>query len=63
MLTDGVLKSWWKLSSALNIMREATRLKTPGLAEAATKSVSDFVTKELGTYLREAGTTGVVVIA
>jgi hypothetical protein len=51
-----------EVSSALNIMREATRLKTPGLAEAAAKSVSDFVTKQLGQHLKDSGGAGGVVI-
>jgi len=36
-----------EVSAALNIMREASRLQTPGLADAAAKVVSDFLTKEL----------------
>jgi hypothetical protein len=51
-----------EVSSALNIMREATRLKTPGLAEAAAKSVSDFVTKQLGQHLKEGGKEGPAVV-
>ncbi len=44
-----------EVSSALNIMREATNLKTPGLAQAAANSVSEFVTKELGQHVKEGG--------
>ncbi len=50
-----------EVSAALNIMREATRLKTPGLAAAATKTVSEFVEKQLGAHIKEGG--GVVIIA
>jgi hypothetical protein len=46
-----------EVSAALSIMREATRLKTPGLADAATK----FVQKQLGAHIKEGG--GVVIIA
>jgi hypothetical protein len=42
-----------EVSAALNIMREASRLKTPGLAEAATQVVSDFLSKELQGHLNE----------
>jgi hypothetical protein len=49
-----------ELNSALNIMRESTRLKAPGLAQAAANSVSDFVTKELGQHLKEGA--GVVIL-
>jgi hypothetical protein len=52
-----------ELAAAVNIMREATRLKTPGLAEAAIKSVMEFTQKELGTHLKDAGAgQGVVLV-
>lgn len=44
-----------ELSSAVAIMRQATQLKTPGLAEAAIKSVIGFAQKELGQHLKEGG--------
>jgi len=46
-----------EVSAALNIMREASQLKTPGLADAATKVVSEFVTKELQSQFKEGGAT------
>jgi hypothetical protein len=49
-----------EVNSALNIMREAARLKTPGLAQAAAQSVSEFVTKQLGQNVKEGG--GVVIL-
>ncbi len=51
-----------EVSAALNIMRQATQLKTPGLAEAAARVVSDFVGKQLETHLKDAGKGGPVVI-
>ncbi len=50
-----------EVNSALNIIREATQLKTPGLAEAAIKSVVGFAQKELQTHIKEGG--AVVVAA
>jgi hypothetical protein len=44
-----------ELRSALAIMRESSQLKTPGLAQAAAKSVSEFVTKEMGQHIKEGG--------
>jgi hypothetical protein len=45
-----------EVSAALNIMREATQLKTPGLAEAASKVVAEFLSKELKGHIKEGGT-------
>lgn len=50
-----------EVNSALNIIREATQLKTPGLAEAAIKSVVGFAQKELQAHIKEGG--AVVVAA
>jgi hypothetical protein len=50
-----------EVSAALNIMRESTRLKTPGLADAATKVVAEFTQKALGEHIKQSG--GVVIIA
>ena len=50
-----------EVSAALNIMREASRLKTPGLAESATKVVSEFLNKELQGHLKEGA--GTIIIA
>src|SRR5260221_6862966 len=52
-----------EVGAALNIMRESTRLKTPGLAEAAAKVVAEFVEKQLSTHVKEADTQGVVILA
>ena len=49
-----------EVSAALNIVREATRLKSPGLAQAAIKSVIGFAEKQLGQHIKEGG--GVVVL-
>jgi len=47
-----------EVSAALNIIRQATYLKTPGLADAATKAVADFAAKQLSTHIKEAGGAG-----
>lgn len=44
-----------EVSASLNIIREATRLRTPGLAQAAIKSVIGFAEKELGQQFKEGG--------
>ena len=44
-----------EVSAALNVIKEATRLKTPGLAEAAVKSVMGFVQQQLGDHVKEGG--------
>ena len=44
-----------EVSASLNIIREATRLRTPGLAQAAIKSVIGFAEKELGHQFKEGG--------
>ena len=49
-----------EVTAALNIMQAAPRLKTPGLAEAATRTVSEFVEKQLKSKIKEGG---VVIIA
>ena len=58
-----------EVRNALNIMGQASQLKTPGLSTAVTKTVSDMVTKELGANLGQgtaatspAGTNVVVVV-
>jgi hypothetical protein len=51
-----------EVSAALNIMRQATQLKTPGLAEAATKTVAEFVQKQLGAHIKGAGAGTVIVM-
>jgi hypothetical protein len=54
-----------EFQAAVNIMRESTNFKTPGLAAAATKVVAEFAEKQLGAHIKEAGKEGggVVVIA
>lgn len=53
-----------EVSSALNIIRESTRFKTPGLAEAATRTVTELVQKQLGTlsHVKEAGKEGTPLV-
>jgi hypothetical protein len=41
-----------ELGAALNIIRESTKLKTPGLAEAAAHSVWDFTQKQLDQHVK-----------
>jgi len=50
-----------EVSAALSIMRDASRLKTPGLAEAAAKVVSEFLNKELQGHVKEGA--GTVILA
>jgi hypothetical protein len=47
------------LTHAIGVLREASQLKTPGLADAAIRSVMDFAQKELDTHVKGGG---VVVI-
>jgi hypothetical protein len=53
-----------EVSRALNVLSEAARFKTPGLAESVTKRLSEFVQKELNEHLGEQlkGGGGVVII-
>jgi hypothetical protein len=44
-----------EMTHALNVIREAGHLKTPGLADHAIKSVMDFVQKELGQHMKDGG--------
>jgi hypothetical protein len=46
------------LNHAINILRSAGQLKTPGLADAAIKSVMEFAQKQLGEHAKG----GVVVV-
>ena len=41
-----------ELGAALNILKEATKLKTPGLAEAAAASVMEFTQKQLDEHVK-----------
>jgi hypothetical protein len=42
------------VAHALNVLRAAAQIKTPGVAEAAIKSVLEFAHKELGAHAKEA---------
>jgi hypothetical protein len=44
-----------EIQHAVNIIREAAQLKTPGLAEAATKAAGSFVHQEVTGLLGEDG--------
>jgi hypothetical protein len=44
-----------ELGHAVSVIREAGQLKTPGLADAAIKSVMDFVQREVGGQLKGGG--------
>jgi hypothetical protein len=44
-----------ELSHAISVIREASQLKTPGLAEAAIKTVMDFTQRELGQHVKGGG--------
>ena len=44
-----------ELSHALGVIREASQLKTPGLANRAIKSVMAFTQKELGQHVKNGG--------
>jgi hypothetical protein len=41
-----------ELGAAVNILREATKLKTPGLSEAAARSVWDFAQKQFDEHVK-----------
>ena len=43
------------LSRAISVIRHASQIKTPGLADAAIKSVMAFAQKELGAHAKEGG--------
>ena len=52
-----------ELSASLNIIREATQLRTPGLAEAAIQSVMKFADQQLTQHLKDSGGgAGVVIV-
>ena len=44
-----------ELTHAVNILREAGQLKTPGLAESVIQSVLGFTERELGEQLKGGG--------
>jgi len=53
-----------EFASATAILREAVRLKTPGLAEAATKSVMKFAQDQISEHIKDSGKgTTVVLVA
>jgi hypothetical protein len=43
------------VARAVNVIREASQLKTPGLREATMKSALEFVQKELRDHIKEGG--------
>lgn len=51
-----------EFTTAVSIMGQASRLKTPGLAEAAVKSVQSFVETQLTQHLKGSGEGTVVVV-
>ena len=51
-----------EFKTAVNIISLATQLKTPGMAEAAIKSVQGFAQKQLTEHLKEGGAGTVVVV-
>ena len=57
-----VIEQLTDFNRALSILGEVTRLKTPGLADIASRSLGDFVQKELGTHLGDLAKGGTVVI-
>lgn len=44
-----------EMTHAINVIREAGQLKTPGLADAALKGVMEFAQKELATHVKGGG--------
>jgi hypothetical protein len=50
---DGNPESVIELQHAVNVIREAAQIKTPGVAEAAVRVVHELVTKELSAHLKE----------
>ena len=50
-----------EFDAAISVMKNATQLKTPGLAETVVKGVLPFAQKELNTYFKGAGEGGVLV--
>jgi hypothetical protein len=52
----------FEFRSAVSIVGQATRLKTPGLSEAAVKSVQSFIQGELARHLKQDAGGSVVVI-
>jgi hypothetical protein len=51
-----------EFKAAINIISLATQLKTPGLADAAIKSVQAIVQKQIAEHVRDSGAGPVVVI-
>jgi len=50
------------VTRALSILSEVSRLKTPGLADTVTKSLNEFVQRELGAHLGDQLKGGGVVV-
>ncbi len=51
-----------EFSSAVNILSQATKLKAPGLAQAAVKSVQSYVETQLAQHVKGSGKDTVVVV-
>jgi hypothetical protein len=51
-----------EFSAAANILRQAVQLKTPGLAEAAAKSVLRFAEEQIKANVKESGQGATVVL-
>jgi len=44
-----------ELNAAISILKEATKLKTPGLAEKVAGTVMDLAQKQLGEHMKDGG--------
>jgi len=51
-----------EFSAAAGILRQAVQLKTPGVAEAAVKSVLRFAEDQLKEYVKEGGAGSTIVL-
>jgi hypothetical protein len=56
------VESLAEVKAALQIIAEAPRLKTPGLADATTRGLVEFVQKELAAHVKEGGKEGGIVV-
>ena len=56
------IESLSEVKAALQIIAEAPRLKTPGLADATTRGLVEFVQKQLAAHLKESGKEGAIII-
>ena len=51
-----------EFSAAVSIIREAVNLKTPGMAEAAIKSVLSFAESQIKEHVKDAGAGPTVIL-